>query len=110
MSTYNPDSAGIGEMLAAVFMQDHMRERAEKIAEAARAIAPVGPGTELEHYKDEFHVSAGVRHSFRGKRAYGRVENTSDHAAAIEFSNFRTRTKTIDAQHVLGRSIDAARD
>jgi hypothetical protein len=91
-------------------MQAHMRERAEKIAAAAVAIAPVGPGEELAHYKDSFHVSSGVLYRFTGKRAYGRVENDSEHAAAIEFSNFRTRKKTIDAQHVLGRSIDAARD
>jgi hypothetical protein len=109
MSTYDPDHRGIGEMLASVAMQDHMRERAEKIADAARAIAPTGPGAELEHYKDSFEVSSGVLYRFSGKRAFARVTNSSDHAAAIEFSNFRTRKKTIDAQHVLGRSIDAAR-
>jgi hypothetical protein len=110
MSTFQFDPRAEGEMLSTPEMQAHMRGLAERIAAAAVAIAPVGPGTELEHYKESFHVSSGVRHSFRGKRAYGRVENTSDHAAAIEFSNFRTRKKTIDAQHVLGRSIDAARD
>jgi hypothetical protein len=110
VSTFQPDHQGLGELLKSPAMQAHMRERAEKIADAARAIAPVGPGTELEHYKDSFEVSSGVLYRFTGARAYGRVENSSEHAAAIEFSNFRTRKKTIDAQHVLGRSIDAARD
>lgn len=112
---YEPSYSGIGEMLRSPEMQAHMRGRAEKIAAAAEALAPVGPGEELQHYRDSFEVSSGTDVLLAGDaqagsaRAYGRVTNTSEHAAAIEWSNFRTRKATITAQHVLGRSIDAAR-
>lgn len=98
-----------------VEIQHHLRDRADKIAEAARAIAPVGPtgglsADEVGHYKDSFHVESGVLYRGSGSsRAYARVTNDSDHAAAIEYGNFRTRKETIQAQHVLGRAIDAAK-
>lgn len=109
MSGFTPSHAGLGELLCSPAMQAEMRRRADKIADTARATAPVGPGAELEHYRDSFEVSAGVREE-PSRRAYARVSNSSEHAAAVEYGNYRTRAKTIDAQHVLGRTIDAARD
>lgn len=115
MSTYKPDRRGIAEMLKGVELQHHLRERAERIAEAARSTAPVGPtdgltADQVAHYKDSFEVSSGVLYRGLGdSRAYARIENDSDHAAAVEFGNFRTRKQTIQAQHVLGRAIDAAK-
>jgi hypothetical protein len=107
--TFKADYHGIGEMLCTPEMQAVMHAKAEKIADAARSIAPVSPATDGTHYRDSFEVSSGVR-TDGSRRAYGRVENTSDHAAAVEFGNGRTRHQTIEAQHVLGRSIDAAKD
>lgn len=99
---------GIGEMLCADFMVADMHARAEKIAAEARATSPVGPAKDGNHYIDSFEVSSHVREG-DSRRAEGVVTNTSQHAAAIEFGNHRTRKETIGAHHVLGRAIDAGR-
>lgn len=110
MSTYKPERRGIGDMLRMVGLQHELRDCAERMADAARATAPVGPADVVEHYKDSFRVESGVLYRGLGdSRAYARVTNDSDHAAAIEYGNFRTRKETIQAQHVLGRAIDAAK-
>lgn len=106
---FRADFTGIGEMLRSAEMQADMRRRAENVAQTARAIAPVGPETGGTHYRDSFEVSSGVRPGETG-RAYGRVTNDSDHAAAIEFGNGRTRRQTIAPQHVLGKALNAAGD
>jgi hypothetical protein len=49
------------------------------------------------HYRDKFEVESGVMETLTGRRAYGRVTNTSPHAAAVEWGNRRA-----PAQHVLG--------
>jgi len=111
MARFNPSYVGLGELLASPEMQAAMHEKAAKIADAARAISPVGPVDDGEktHYVDSFTVSSGVREE-PTRRAYGRVENDSDHAAAVEYGNGRTGPKTIGAHHVLGRAIDFARE
>lgn len=109
---FQPSRRGLGDLLVSPGMQAEMRARAERIAVAARASAPVGdPARDPDagEYRDAFEVSSGVRQS-PSRRAYGRVVNNSDHAAAVEYGNFRTRKPTISAQHVLGRALDAARD
>ena len=102
------DYAGFGELLVGPEMEASMKDRAEKIAEAARAIAPVGDAAKGDkhpgQYKASFEVESGVMES-GGRRAYGRVTNTAPHAAAVEFGNAHS-----PAQHVLGRAIDHARD
>lgn len=107
--SFHPSFTGLGELLSSPAMQAQMHARAEKIAVQARVTAPVGPSTDGTHYRDAFEVSSGVREQ-PSRRAYGRVANDSEHAAAVEFGNGRTRAQTIDAHHVLGRAIDAARD
>jgi hypothetical protein len=107
--SFNADFRGIGELLRSPEMQAAMHAKAEKIAAAARATAPVGPETDGVHYRDAFEVSSGVREG-ASRRAYGQVENASEHAAAVEFGNFRTRPQTIEAHHVLGRALDAAKE
>lgn len=86
-----------------------MEKRAERIAVAAEAIAPVGDAAKGDkhpgEYKASFQIESGVTESLRGRRAYGRVTNTAPHAAAVEFGNARS-----PAQHVLGRAVDHARD
>lgn len=69
----------------------------EKAAMAARGLAPVDSG----EYVGSIEVSTetgGVRHD----RKIGVVTASSDHAAAIEFGNSKTR-----AQHVLQRAGEA---
>jgi hypothetical protein len=98
-------------MLVATYMQAAMHAKAGEIADNARAISPVGPMTDSErqHYIESFTVSSGVRDT-PTRRAYGEVSNDSEHAAAVEYGNGRTSPKTIDAHHVLGRAIEAARE
>ena len=111
MGSFQPNYRGLGELLASPEMQAALREKAGKIADAARAVSPIGPLTkeEKEHYVEAWTVSSGVRDE-PTRRAYGQVSNDSPYAAAIEFANGRTSPKTIDAHHVLTRAIDAARD
>lgn len=111
MGRFEPNRSGLGELLASAGMQSAMHEKAGHIADAARAVSPVGPLTDSEkqHYVESWTVSSGVR-DLPTRRAYGRAENDSPYAAAIEFSNGRTSPKTIDAHHVLTRAIDAARE
>ena len=104
---FNPSYSGLGAFLRGEELQAEMRGRAEKIAAAAEAIAPVGDAAKGDkhpgEYKASFHVESGAGPSLRGVRAYGRVTNTAPHAAAVEFGNAHS-----PAQHVLGRSLDAA--
>lgn len=112
-ATYKHDYAAFGAaVLCAPFMVAEMAGRAEKVAAAARAIAPVGDpnsgwysgaGTHSPgNYKASFEVSSGVR-SGRTRRAYGRVTNTAGYAAAVEFGYGRT-----PKYRVLGKSMHAA--
>jgi hypothetical protein len=107
MSSFKANYRGIGEMLSSPQMQAAMHSKAEKIATAAEAMAPVGPVNDPHRgdYKAGFEVSSGVR-STPSRRAYGRVENNVPHAASVEFGN----AKGSPAQHVLGRALDAAKD
>lgn len=97
-------------VLQAAWMQAEMEARAERVAAAARAIAPVGdidsgwyganrsPGL----YKASFQVSSGIRHA-RTSRAFGRVTNTAPYAGAVEYGYGRT-----PKYRVLGKSLHAA--
>lgn len=96
---WNWDYQGFGELLCGPEMEALMRDKIEKAERAALAIAPVGDGP--DHYKDHFETETGVADIAGGRRAYGRLTNTSPHAAAVEFGNRRA-----PAQHVLLRAID----
>lgn len=111
MGSFQPNYRGLGELLASPEMQAAMHEKAGHIADAARPISPIGPLSkrEKEHYAEAWTVSSGVRDE-PTRRAYGRVENDSEHAAAVEFGNGRTSRKTIEPHYVLTRAIDAARE
>ena len=107
---FNADYRGIGELLKSPEMQAAMHAKAERVAEAARATAPVGDAITDKHpgeYRDGFEVSSGTNRT----RAYGRVENNVGHAAAVEFGNGRTQPanrarKTINAHYTLTRALD----
>lgn len=112
-SFYEHDYEAFGaEIMRAGFMLAMVEERAQQVKAAAVAIAPVGDpnsgwytgGREPGEYKASFEVSVGI--SPRGgpaTRAYGRVTNTSDHAAAVEFGY-----GPVPRYRVLGRSLGAA--
>jgi hypothetical protein len=111
-SYYEHDYEAFGtEIMRAGFMLAMVRERAEQIAAAAIAIAPVGDpnsgwytdGREPGEYKAGFEVSTGIGPGGGpASRAYGRVANTSDHAAAVEFG-----FGPVPRYRVLGRSLSA---
>lgn len=98
------------QVLQAPWMRAEMAARAERVAEAARAIAPVGdpnsgwydgersPGL----YKASFVTSSGIRRS-KTTRAFGRVTNTAPYASAVEFGFGRT-----PKYRTLGKSLHAA--
>lgn len=80
-ATYTHDYAAFGtEVLAAGFMVKDMHARAERIMAAAIAMSPHETG----NYASSFVVESGVRTRVTA-RAFGRVTNTSGHAAAVEF-------------------------
>jgi hypothetical protein len=94
---WNWDYQGFGELLCGPEMEALMRDRIEKCANAARAIAPEESG----RYRESFEVESGVEETLTGRRAYGRVTNTAPYAAAVEWGNRRS-----PAQHVLLRAVD----
>lgn len=102
MAKYKASYKGIGDLLSAKFMQAEMYNRANKVKAVAEAIAPVGDGPDAGEYKASFEVSSGVR-TEPTRRAYGRVENTSDHAFYVEYG-----TKDTPRHRVLGRALEAA--
>lgn len=96
------DYAGGREMLNSDEMVAEMHLRAERVAEAARAISPISDEAD-QHYIDSFEVSSGKNGGLNHDRAYGRVTNTSDHAAYIEFG-----TEDTPEFAVLRRALDSA--
>jgi hypothetical protein len=105
-ANFEGDYRGIGEMLCSEEMQAEMHRRADKIAVAAEADAPVGPASDPHRgrYKASFTVGSGVQEG-KTRRAYGRVTNDAPEAIYVEYGN-----KNTDAHHTLGRALDAAKD
>lgn len=104
--SFNANYHGLGELLKSLEMQHAMHKKAEEIATAAVAIAPVGDPSTDPHsgeYKSSFRVESGVQRKTT-ERAYGRVTNDAGHAAEVEFGN-----RNHAGQHVLSRAVDASR-
>lgn len=80
---------GMRQVLTSPAMQAEMRRRAEAAASVMRGAAPVDSG----EYRNSFDVSSGIRED--GKRAVGRVVNTSDHAVFVEFGNGSQRGRYV---------------
>jgi len=99
------DYRGFGELLCGPEMEALMGKKITRAEEAAKAIAPIGDGVPDGHYAESFETETGVTETLSGRRAYGRLTNTSPHAAAVEFGNRRA-----PAQHVLLRAIDSMRE
>ena len=93
---------GIGELLRSRMIEADMLHRAEKIAAAAEAIAPVYRGAGHVHYKDSFRVTSTSRGGRRRDRAVAYVTNTSPHARFVEYG-----TERVQAHHVMLRAAQA---
>lgn len=105
-SRFTGDYAGIGEMLRSEEMQAEMRRRAEKVAQRAKAAAPVGDPSSDPHagrYKNAFRVSSGVQRR-QTSRAYGEVSNDAPEAIYVEYGDSKQ-----PARHTLGQALDAAK-
>ena len=100
-TTFRASYKGIGKMIRSPEMQAEMRRRAEKVAAAAEAAAPVESGD----YKGSFKVTSGARGGSRKNRAFGRVTNTSSHAVYVEYGTSKVR-----ARHTLRDALRAAGD
>jgi HK97 gp10 family phage protein len=107
MSDFNPSYEGLGQLLRSEEMKAEMLRRAEKVAAAARAIAPVDDG----EYKASITASVGIQREAT-ERAAGRVEVGVDYAIFVEYGTLQgsATSKGSPAQHVLGRALDAAKD
>jgi hypothetical protein len=106
MVSFNPSYTGLGELLVSPEMQAAMRQLAEKGRTAAEAISPVGPASDPHRgeYKAAWGVESGIREE-RTRRAYGRITNSKDYAASVEFGNSHQQ-----GQYVLTRAIDMIRE
>jgi hypothetical protein len=103
MGGFKASYRGIGELLRSPMMQAEMVRRAEKVKARAEATAPVGDKDGGE-YAASFKIESGVKHG-KTSRAYARIANTSDHAAAVEFG-----WKNTPRYRTLGKALDAAKD
>jgi len=94
---YEPDEAGLAQLRQADFVVDEMQRRVDLVKGRGEDISPVRTG----EYKASWHSESGVRDG----EAYGEVSNTAPHAVFLEYG-----TRYMDAQHPMGRAIDAAKD
>jgi Bacteriophage HK97-gp10, putative tail-component len=123
--SFSYDAIG-SEILRAPWMAEHMKQRAERIAEEARSRAPVyeGPGHDPSRgsYRDAFRVESTSHGGRKGDRAAGTVINDDEAAVFIEYGT-REHTSTVrgrdggertvtvpamPARHVLGAAMMAA--
>lgn len=96
---------GVGELLKSRMVQADMLHRAEKIEDAAIAIAPVYAGAwdaNPGHYKESFKVTTTTRGGRRKDRATATVTNTAYYARWVEYG-----TEKVRPHHVLLRAAQA---
>ncbi len=98
---------GVGQLLKSRMIQADMLYRAERIADAAVSIAPVGGPSDPHpgHYKSSFVVTTTARGGRRKDRATATVTNTAYYARFVEYGTERVR-----AHHVLVRAAAAGGD
>lgn len=91
--TYEPDFAGIGELLTSAEMEATMRAAAEKGAAYARSISPRDSG----RYASSWRVDSTSRGGPRRNRAEGYVYNDARHWWTVEYVNKeRVFARTVD--------------
>ena len=95
---------GVGQLLKSRMIQADMLHRAERIEDAAIALAPVGGPADPHpgRYKASFYVTTTARGGRRRDRATATVGNSAYYARWVEYG-----TERVPAHHVLLR---AARD
>lgn len=96
---------GVGQLLRSRMIQADMLARAERIEDAAVAIAPVYAGTwdtNRGQYKASFKVTTTTRGGRRKDRATATVTNTAYYARWVEYG-----TEKVPAHHVLLRAARA---
>jgi len=82
------DKKGVGLLLKSDGMRAAMRERAERIAARARAIAPVGDAASDPHpgeYRDSITVADTTTGGARGDRAAASATAAAPHARLVEY-------------------------
>ena len=86
---YTVDHQGVGEMLNARFMVDHMQRVADAIRTYAEAIAPVGPATDPHRgrYKASFHTRSHTHGGATHDRAEAIVSNDAPEAQWVEWGS-----------------------
>jgi hypothetical protein len=104
MTRYSHDYGAFDvAVLCAPWMVAEMKRRAELVAAAAVASAPVDEdGPHPGRYKGAFSVESGVR-TGKTTRAYGRVTNDAPEARFVEFG-----TRNNPRHRTLGKALDAA--
>lgn len=110
---YVKNERGIGQMLVLPGMVADMGRRAEKVAAAARASAPVDEdGKHPGQYRDGIEARAFIRPKSeeppraktRHARACGRVTATAPHSAHVEYG-----TESNPGHRTLRNALQAAR-
>ena len=91
-----PNPVAVAQLQAGEAMEDTLRERAEEVAEAARAIAPVGPTGD---YKRSIEATSDID---RTGKARGTVYANDFKARWIEFGSIHNIP-----QHILSRAAEA---
>jgi Bacteriophage HK97-gp10, putative tail-component len=106
MGNFNASYRGLGELLVSPEMQAAMGELAKRGKAAAEALSPVGGEGDRHRgeYRAAWDVEVGVREEAT-RRAYGRITNSKDYAASVEFGNGR-----MQGQYVLTRALDMMRE
>lgn len=103
---FQPNYAGIGEMLRAEFMEAEMLRRAEKVKAVCEATAPYDPNSkDGSHYKDSFRVEASRAGGLKKDRAEAKVISDDPAAFHIEMG-----TGDTPKHRTMGKAIDAAKE
>lgn len=103
--TFRPNSDEFERMAVGPEVRAAVTAEAARAGEIARSLADGFRVT--GEYADSFHVSTETTelrtHAGTHRVAAGKLENTSDHAAAVEWGN----SHDSKAHHVLSRTLEA---
>lgn len=102
---YRENRAGVRAMLCSQEVRDDTHRRGENVADFARSIAPVRTGRykglTKQYGRGGFYVISGIENGV----PYTDVTNPTPYAYFLERG-----TRYMRAQHILGRSLQAARE
>lgn len=107
MSRYQPDRAGIGDMLCSGRMQELVTIAAERCKEIAEETAPIyEEGPHPGRYREGFRLKHGVRPASgaRTARAFAKVVNDAPEAVWVEIGSVHN-----EAHHTLAHALGATR-